>query len=212
MVRGLKGVRRITVSALCALTLLCVSIPNAKAAQTVTGDTAPSTPAKRPATTKTTARKRRKPAAASSAASHAHTAASSSSGKSLSRTSSKKKKTARTKGQQKIDSDRAMTIQSALIREHYLNGEATGTWNPASEEAMRRYQGDHGWQTKVVPDSRALITLGLGPSKDHLLNPDSAMTTVPDAPRAESLIPTSQSAPAAPSGGSAPTSNSASPQ
>ena len=47
---------------------------------------------------------------------------------------------------------------------------------------MRRYQADHGWQSKTVPDSRALIKLGLGPSKDHLLNPESAMTTVPDAP------------------------------
>jgi hypothetical protein len=44
---------------------------------------------------------------------------------------------------------------------------------------MRRYQSDHGWQTKEVPDSRALISLGLGPSHAHLLNPESAMTTGP---------------------------------
>jgi len=73
-----------------------------------------------------------------------------------------------------------------LIREHYLSGAPTGTWNDASEEAMRRYQGDHGWQIKEVPDSRALIKLGLGPSNDHLLNPESAMTTAPDAPRVAS--------------------------
>ena len=96
-------------------------------------------------------------------------------------------KTAR--GQMKIDAERARTIQEALIREHYLSGEATGTWNEASEDAMRRYQGDHGWQTKEVPDSRALITLGLGPSKDHLLNPESAMTTGPNAPRVASQAP-----------------------
>ena len=58
---------------------------------------------------------------------------------------------------------------------------------------MRRYQADNGWQSKTVPDSRALIKLGLGPSKDHLLNPESAMTTVPDAPRAEPVPTTSQS-------------------
>jgi hypothetical protein len=29
---------------------------------------------------------------------------------------------------------------------------------------MQKYQGDHGWQTKLTPDSRALIALGLGPS------------------------------------------------
>ncbi|MFY9912289.1 MAG: peptidoglycan-binding domain-containing protein [Candidatus Sulfotelmatobacter sp.] len=83
------------------------------------------------------------------------------------------------RGQQKIDPERAEEIQQALIREHYLTGTATGTWNQASEEAMRRYQADHGWQSKTVPDSRALISLGLGPSHDHLLNPESAMTSQP---------------------------------
>jgi hypothetical protein len=105
-----------------------------------------------------------------------------------------RKKSARVRGQQKIDSERAQAIQEALIREHYLSGEATGTWNQSSEEAMRRYQADNGWQSKTVPDSRALIKLGLGPSKDHLLNPESAMTTVPDAPRAEPMATTSHSA------------------
>lgn len=110
------------------------------------------------------------------------------------RSGSRKKKTARTRGQQKIDSERAQSIQEALIREHYLNGEATGTWNQASEDAMRRYQSDHGWQSKTVPDARALIKLGLGPSHDHLLNPESAMTTGPDMPKAASLAPVSHSA------------------
>jgi hypothetical protein len=59
---------------------------------------------------------------------------------------------------------------------------------------MRRYQADHGWQSKTVPDSRALISLGLGPSHDHLLNPESAMTTGPASPRAATLTPTSHSA------------------
>ena len=108
--------------------------------------------------------------------------------------SSQRKKSTLVRGQQRIDSERAQAIQEALIREHYLNGEPTGSWNQASEEAMRRYQADHGWQSKQVPDSRALIKLGLGPSKDHLLNPESAMTTVPDPPRAEPMPTTSHSA------------------
>jgi hypothetical protein len=107
---------------------------------------------------------------------------------------SSRKKSTRVRGQQKIDSERAQAIQQALIREHYLSGEPAGSWNQASEEAMRRYQADHGWQSKQVPDSRALIKLGLGPSKDHLLNPESAMTTVPDAPRAQAASPTSHTA------------------
>lgn len=59
---------------------------------------------------------------------------------------------------------------------------------------MRRYQSDHGWQSKTVPDSRALITLGLGPSNDHLLNPESAAISGPNAPRAASLNPVSHGA------------------
>jgi peptidoglycan hydrolase-like protein with peptidoglycan-binding domain len=102
-----------------------------------------------------------------------------------------RKKTAR--GQQKIDSERAEAIQEALIREHYLSGEPAGVWNQSSEDAMRRYQADHGWQSKEVPDARALISLGLGPSHDHLLNPESAMTTAPAVPHAATLTPASHS-------------------
>jgi hypothetical protein len=75
-----------------------------------------------------------------------------------------------------------------------MSGEAAGKWDQASEEAMRRYQADHGWQAKTVPDSRALISLGLGPSHDHLLNPESAMTTGPFPTRSSSPAPVSNSA------------------
>jgi hypothetical protein len=85
------------------------------------------------------------------------------------------------RGQQAIDPKRAQEIQEALIREHYLTGEPAGTWNDASQRAMQKYQADHGWQSKQVPDSRALIKLGLGPDHEHLLNPESAMTTQPEA-------------------------------
>jgi hypothetical protein len=84
---------------------------------------------------------------------------------------------AKKRGQQAIDSARAQEIQTALIREHYMQGEPSGTWDSATQAAMQRYQADHGWQSKTTPDSRALIKLGLGPSPDHLLNPESAMTT-----------------------------------
>lgn len=138
---------------------------------------------KKPATSRTPVHHKKTTAGATRPSAKTHTAVA---GKRSSR-----KKSARVRGQQKIDSDRAQAIQEALIREHYLSGEATGTWNQSSEEAMRRYQADNGWQSKTVPDSRALIKLGLGPSKDHLLNPESAMTTVPDAPRAETIPTTS---------------------
>ena len=109
------------------------------------------------------------------------------------RANSRKKGKATARGQQKIDPERSQAIQEALIREHYLSGKAAGSWNQASEDAMRKYQADHGWQAKTVPDSRALISLGLGPSKDHLLNPESAMTTGPDAFHTASVSSSSQS-------------------
>lgn len=108
----------------------------------------------------------------------------------------RKKKSTKPRGQQKIDEQRAEEIQQALIREHYLTGDPTGKWDSASEEAMRRYQADNGWQNKTVPDSRALIKLGLGPSKDHWLNPESAMTTVPDRPTSANISPASNTTPA----------------
>jgi hypothetical protein len=114
-----------------------------------------------------------------------HTAGHTASKRSASRgtKSSRGKKGSRKRGQQAIDSTRARQIQEALIREHYMQGEPSGTWDAATQAAMQRYQADQGWQSKTTPDSRALIKLGLGPSPDHLLNPESAMT-MPAAPAA----------------------------
>jgi hypothetical protein len=158
--------------AACALMLTCALIPLASARQSQTSSTDAAKPA------------------ASTKSSPSDTKLTTHSTKHTSR----KKKSSRPRGQQKIDSERAHAIQAALIREHYLTGEPSGTWNQASEEAMRRYQSDHGWQTKEVPDSRALISLGLGPSNDHLLNPESAMTTGPAEPRSTSSTASSRSA------------------
>ena len=94
---------------------------------------------------------------------------------------SRDKKGSKKRGQAAIDSTRARQIQTALIREHYMQGRPSGTWDAATQAAMQRYQAAQGWQTKQIPDSRALIKLGLGPSHDHLLNPESAMTTAPAA-------------------------------
>lgn len=89
------------------------------------------------------------------------------------------KKVKKARGQQAIDTTRTREIQEALIREHYLSGEPSGSWDAATQQAMHRYQADQGWQSKTVPDSRALIRLGLGPDRQHLLNPESAMVTEP---------------------------------
>ena len=63
----------------------------------------------------------------------------------------------------KMDSERATQIQSALIAHGYLTGSPTGSWDEQSQAAMVKLQSDNHWQTKIVPDSRAIIMLGLGP-------------------------------------------------
>ncbi len=73
-------------------------------------------------------------------------------------------------GQQSIDPDRVVQIQQALIREHYLSGPATGEWDESTKAAMQKYQADQGWQTKLMPDSRAIEKLGLGPDYSHAIN------------------------------------------
>jgi peptidoglycan hydrolase-like protein with peptidoglycan-binding domain len=105
-----------------------------------------------------------------------------------SKAKSKRRGAWKRKGQQSIKPDRALEIQQALIREHYLTGDPTGVWDSRTQAAMVKYQGDNGWQTKEVPDSRALIKLGLGPnySSENLLNLPPASPSAPAAPTSAS--------------------------
>ena len=94
----------------------------------------------------------------------------------LARTSSKSKKaTSKSRhqklhGQQAIAPERVTEIQKALIREHYFNGEANGQWDSTTVAAMQKFQADQGWQTKLMPDSRAIKKLGLGPDYSNAIN------------------------------------------
>ena len=95
-------------------------------------------------------------------------------------------KSHRLHGQQAIEPARVTEIQQALIREHYLTSEATGKWDATTEAAMQKYQADQGWQTKLMPDSRALKKLGLGPDYSSAINAKTAsfsdpppVTTIP---------------------------------
>ena len=76
-------------------------------------------------------------------------------------------------GQQAIDSERVTAIQQALIREHYLSGTPSAKWDTDTQAAMLKFQADQGWQTKITPDSRALIKLGLGPDHSGAINASS---------------------------------------
>lgn len=151
-----------TASALCALLLIVVPGfgatkhgPTAPSNKQLSKTSKPSKTAKPSKTTRTTAK-------------------STTHGKSTSHSKRSRKVSRKSRGQQGIDPDRAREIQAALIREHYLDGEPSGVWDAQTKSALTKYQNDNGWQTKVLPDSRALIKLGLGPSKEGLLNPESA--------------------------------------
>lgn len=71
----------------------------------------------------------------------------------------------RSVGQRSIDDSRAVQIQTALVKSGYLT-DPSGHWDANTSAAMQKYQADNGWQTKLVPDSRAIIKLGLGPDRD----------------------------------------------
>jgi hypothetical protein len=95
------------------------------------------------------------------------------------------------RGQQSIEPERVTQIQQALIREHYLTGDATGTWDATTVAAMQKYQSDQGWQTKLMPDSRALKKLGLGPDYSGALNAKNSSFSEP--PPASSIPPAQDS-------------------
>jgi peptidoglycan hydrolase-like protein with peptidoglycan-binding domain len=103
----------------------------------------------------------------------------------------KRRTSHRIRGQQSIDPQRATQIQQALIREHYMTGEPTGKWDAASVAAMQKFQADQGWQTKIMPDSRALKKLGLGPDYSTAINAKNSSFA---APRPTNTIPTEQTA------------------
>lgn len=94
-------------------------------------------------------------------------------------------------GQQAIDPARATEIQQALIKAHYLTGEPSGAWDANTVAAMQKYQSDHGWQTRLMPDSRALEKLGLGPDYSTAIN---AKNSTFAAPPPINTIPTEQAA------------------
>ena len=92
----------------------------------------------------------------------------------------------RSSGQHTIEDSRATQIQTALTTAGYMQGEPTGHWDAPTQAAMQRYQSDNGWQTKLMPDSRAIIKLGLGPNSSA-----GAAALVPSVnDKAEASFPT----------------------
>jgi hypothetical protein len=101
------------------------------------------------------------------------------------------RKAPKKRGQLAMEPERVSEIQQALIREHYLSGDVTGKWDGTTQAAMQKYQADQGWQTKLMPDSRAIKKLGLGPDYSNAINaPNSSFAPPPPI----STIPTQQAA------------------
>lgn len=98
------------------------------------------------------------------------------------------KSPAKSTGQRTIDDTRATQIQTSLIKSGYLSGEASGHWDSQTESAMQKFQEDNGWQTKLIPDSRAIIKLGLGPTHNSSLNSASSNMAAPETSSAAGFI------------------------
>jgi peptidoglycan hydrolase-like protein with peptidoglycan-binding domain len=97
------------------------------------------------------------------------------------------KSAAKPAGQRGIDDARATQIQTSLIKSGYLSGEASGHWDAQTEAAMQKFQSDNGWQTKLIPDSRAIIKLGLGPAQDSASSISAA--SAPETSTASAFMP-----------------------
>jgi peptidoglycan hydrolase-like protein with peptidoglycan-binding domain len=129
---------------------------------------------------------------ASAFATTSHHASTSTHKSSSHKTKGKAAKSHQIHGQQAIDPERVTQIQEALIREHYMTGDANGQWDSGTQAAMQKFQADQGWQTKLMPDSRALVKLGLGPDYSTAINAKDVASA--PAPPPVSSIPLGQAA------------------
>ena len=131
-------------------------------------------------TTSTTSKpKPKSPQGSTTHSSSAHKSSTHSSTASAHHSKKGAKTASKSHGQRGISEERTREIQTALIHEHYLSGEPSGKMDQSTKDALTKYQADNGWQTKITPDSRALIKLGLGPDHKGLLNPETANIASP---------------------------------
>jgi hypothetical protein len=63
--------------------------------------------------------------------------------------------------------ERYREIQGALASKGFLNPEdATGTWNQASSDALKKFQSEQNLESTGKINSLSLIALGLGPKRE----------------------------------------------
>lgn len=76
--------------------------------------------------------------------------------------------------------ERYKQIQQALSSKGYLSPEqATGKWDDASAEALRKFQADQNLDANGKINSLSLIALGLGPQREVAAKPAAPAPTTP---------------------------------
>ena len=85
----------------------------------------------------------------------------------------------RTYGQQSPTTDRYMEIQQALVTRGYLNTPPTGAWDPATVDALKRFQEEQNLPPTGKITSLSLIALGLGPKRTPLATTTTLNQPVP---------------------------------
>jgi Putative peptidoglycan binding domain len=71
--------------------------------------------------------------------------------------------------------ERYHEIQDALVARGFLTSEqATGTWNDASVDALKRFQEQQNLESSGKINSLSLIALGLGPKRETPVMPSKA--------------------------------------
>jgi peptidoglycan hydrolase-like protein with peptidoglycan-binding domain len=77
--------------------------------------------------------------------------------------------------------DRYRQIQEALASKGYLRSEdATGTWNPTSVDALKRFQAEQNIEATGKINSLSLIALGLGPKHEAVVKPPAPSSPAQD--------------------------------
>ena len=81
--------------------------------------------------------------------------------------------------------DRYKAIQDALVLQGYLpTEEATGNWNQASADALKKFQADQTLESTGKINSLSLIALGLGPRHDSTIpHPVDGNYAMPESSR-----------------------------
>jgi peptidoglycan hydrolase-like protein with peptidoglycan-binding domain len=72
-----------------------------------------------------------------------------------------------------------MEIQQALVTRGYLTTPPSGAWDPATVDALKRFQGEQNLPPTGKITSLSLIALGLGPKRTPLSTTTTLNQPVP---------------------------------